>query len=302
MPTLFDRAIAGVLPAVPRPVVRKVSSRYIAGESFDDVVRIARELRGAGLRCTMDILGENTHSPEQARQAAADYLALVDRQAEVDVDRNVSIKLSQLGLALDRQLCLDGMRGIVARSAALGGKVRIDMEDSSLTDDTLWVYRSLREEFANVGVVLQAYLHRTLADVAALASLSPAPDYRLCKGIYVEPPEVAIQDHAGINRNFLAALGAMFDGGSYVGIATHDEALVEGAKAMIAERGLGPDRYEFQMLLGVQERLRDRIVAEGHPLRVYLPYGREWYAYCMRRLKENPSVAGHVFRAMFGQG
>lgn len=298
MPSLLDRTIAGVLPAVPRPVVRRVSSRYIAGEDFAAVVAAARELGARGLRSTMDILGENTDSADKARQAAAAYLELVDRQVEAGVDRNVSIKLSQLGLTIDRELCLASMRTIVGRSASHGGKVRIDMEDSSLTDTTLRVYKALRAEFSNVGVVLQAYLHRSLDDVKALAPLTP--DYRLCKGIYIEPAAVAIQGRAEINANFLRVLAAMFEGGSYVGIATHDVALVEGARRLIAERGLGPDRYEFQMLLGVQEKLRDRLVAEGHPLRVYLPYGREWYAYCMRRLKENPSVAGHVFRAMVG--
>jgi proline dehydrogenase len=300
MPSLLDRSIAGVLPAVPRPIVRRVSSRYIAGEDFATVVELSRRLAASKLRSTMDILGENTRSVAQARQAAAAYLELVDQQAAAGVDRNISIKLSQLGLTVDRQLCLESMRAIVARSAAQGGKVRIDMEDSSLTDDTIWVFRELRADFSNVGLVLQAYLHRTLADIAALAPL--VPDYRLCKGIYIEPPSVAIQDHAGINANFLRALTAMVDGGSFVGIATHDEALTTAAERLIAERGLGPDRYEFQMLLGVQEKLRDRLVAAGHPLRVYLPYGREWYAYCMRRLKENPSVAGHVFRAMIGLG
>jgi proline dehydrogenase len=300
MPSLLDRTIAGMLPAVPRPIVRRVSSRYVAGADFAAVVAVAKALRARNLRSTMDILGEHTDSLAKARQSAADYLALVDRQVEAGVDRNVSIKLSQLGLIVDREICLASMREIVARSAAQGGKVRIDMEDSSLTDDTLWVYRSLRAEFANVGIVLQAYLHRTLSDIEAMRPLTP--DYRLCKGIYIEAPAVAIQDHDGINANFLRALAAMFAGGSYVGIATHDAALVEGAKRMIAERQLGPDRYEFQMLLGVQERLRDGLVAAGHPVRVYLPYGREWYAYCMRRLKENPSIAGHVVRAMLCRG
>ncbi len=299
MPSLLDRTIAGLLPAVPRPIVRRVSSRYVAGEDFAAVVAVAQALAARKLRSTMDILGEHVESAAQARQSAADYLALVERQVEAGVDRNVSIKLSQLGLTVDPELCLTSMRAIVARSAALGGKVRIDMEDSGLTDATLGVYRALRADFANVGVVLQAYLHRTLGDIEALAPLTP--DYRLCKGIYIEDPSVAIQDHDGINANFLRALAAMFDGGSFVGIATHDAALIEGAKRMIAERCLGPAHYEFQMLLGVQERLRDRLVAGGHPLRVYLPYGRQWYAYCMRRLKENPSVAGHVFRAMLGR-
>jgi len=296
MPSLLDRTIAGVLPAVPRPIVRRVSSRYIAGEDFAAVVAAARELSARGLRSTMDILGENTDSPDKARQAAAAYLELVDRQVEAGVDRNVSIKLSQLGLTIDRELCLESMRTIVGRSASHGGKVRIDMEDSSLTDTTLWVYKALRAEFSNVGVVLQAYLHRTLDDVKALAPLTP--DYRLCKGIYIEPSKLAIQDRDAINDNFMQVLEAMWDSGSYVGVATHDESLVDRAQAMIRQKGLGKDRYEFQMLLGVQARLRNRLVREGHPLRIYIPFGRDWYAYSLRRLKENPAVAGHVLRSI----
>ena len=304
MPTLFDRAIAGVLPAVPRPVVRKVSSRYIAGESFDDVVRIARELRGAGLRCTMDILGENTHSPEQARQAAADYLALVDRQAEVDVDRNVSIKLSQLGLALDRQLCLDGMRGIVARSAALGGKVRIDMEDSPVTDRTIAIYERLRDDFANTGLVLQAYLYRTEGDVRRLMEAGRG-HFRLCKGAYDEPPEVAWQEKADVDSNLVKLMTLMLDSrgaypGVYPALASHDHMIINWTKAYAYTHNISPDRFEFQMLYGIRRDLQQQLADQGYRMRVYIPYGTRWYPYYMRRLAERPANVVFFARAMFG--
>jgi proline dehydrogenase len=244
----------------------------------------------------MDILGEFTLDRDLAAAATREYLDLLRAQAEAGVDRNVSIKLSQLGLNIDRAYCLANMEEVAALAATTGAKVRIDMEDSACTDDTLWVFRRLRERHDHVGVVLQAYLHRTMDDVKALADL--VPDYRLCKGIYVEPPDVAIQRPPAIIENFLRVLEAMWKGGSYVGVATHNEAVVAGAKAIIARLGLGHDRYEFQMLLGVREGLRDRLAAEGHPVRIYLPFGSEWYAYSVRRLKENPSVAGHVARAM----
>lgn len=300
MPSLFDRMVAGMMPAVPRSIAWRVSRRYIAGVEVDDAMSLARELAGQGLSTTVDILGEYKESPAVMDAVKADYLELIDRQAAAGVDRNVSIKLSQIGLQTDRDACLARMREICARSAASGGKLRIDMEDSRCTSDTLWVYRRLRGEFERVGVVLQAYMRRSARDVAELAEL--VPDYRLCKGIYVEAPEVAIQDPAEINRNYLALLATMLDGGSFVGIATHDRALVDGALRLLAERGLGTDRYEFQMLLGVREGLRGELAAAGHPLRVYVPFGRDWYAYSMRRLKENPSIAGHVFRNMLRLG
>jgi proline dehydrogenase len=298
MPSLFDRLLAASLPAVPKPIVRRISGRYIAGEGIDDALAVARKLMDRGLSSTMDILGEHCDSAELADAAAGEYLELLDRQAAAGVDCNVSIKLSQLGLIENRETCLLRLRKVASRTTELDGKLRIDMEDSGLTDDTLWVFRKLREDFERVGVVIQAYLHRSLDDVSAMAALRP--DYRLCKGIYVESPDLAIQEAAEINRNYLELLGAMWDGGSFVGIATHDAALIAAVQEMIAERGLGPDRYEFQMLLGVQEKLRDGLIAAGHPLRVYLPFGREWYAYSMRRLKENPSIAGHVFRQFLG--
>ncbi len=296
MPSILDKTIAALLPAVPKPLVRKFSSPYIAGEDFEDAARVSAELRGEGIRSTMDILGEHVSTLEKAGEYGEAYLKLLSDQDRLGLDRNVSIKLSMLGLGLDRDFCLEGMQRIMAKAAELGTKIRIDMEDSSCTDDTLWIYRKLRGSYENIGVVLQAYLHRTLDDVKALADLNP--DYRLCKGIYIESPELAIQDPEGINENFMSVLEAMWEAGSYVGVATHDEGLIDRVSSLIRSQGLGPECYEFQMLLGVQSRLRDRLVREGHPLRIYIPFGRDWYAYSLRRLKENPAVAGHVFRSM----
>jgi len=297
MPSLLDKIIAALLPALPKSVVRKFSSSYIAGETFEDAARVSAELKGEGIGSTMDILGEHVGTREKALEYAQAYADLISRQDRLGLDLNVSIKLSMLGLGIDRGFCLENMRRILERAEELGGKIRIDMEDSSCTDDTLWVYRQLRADHENIGVVLQAYLLRSLDDVKALSPLRP--DYRLCKGIYIESPEIAIQDPAGIRENYLRVLEAMWDSGSFVGVATHDEKLIDRVRELIGSKGLGPDRYEFQMLLGVQGRLRDRLLGEGRPLRLYIPFGRDWYAYSIRRLKENPAVAGHVFRAIF---
>ena len=297
MPSLFDRMIADLIPAVPRPIVRRISRRYIAGETSADVLRIAKEFKARGLRTTMDILGEDCRRRDQARESTRQYLELIRLQAAEGVDRNVSLKLTQLGLKLDPGFCLENMASIMGLAAETGGKVRIDMEDSRCTDGAIRVFRELRPRFENVGLVLQACLYRTEEDVRRLAPLTP--DYRLCKGSYVEAPAVAIQSPAGINENYLKVLARMWEQGSYVGVATHDEALIRRVLALIERQRIGKDRYEFQMLLGVTESLRDRLLAQGHPLRVYLPFGREWYAYCVRRLKENPAIAGHVMRALF---
>ncbi|MGH3135182.1 MAG: proline dehydrogenase family protein, partial [Gaiellaceae bacterium] len=215
-------------------------------------------------------------------------------------DSNVSVKLTALGLKLGYGLCRRNLERVVSHAREIGNFVRIDMEESSTTDDTLRLYRELREAgLDNVGVVLQAYLRRTLDDVRALADLRP--NVRLCKGIYVEPPELAFQEFEEVRENFVAALGDLLAGGSYVGIATHDEWLIEEGKRLVSEQGLEPDGYEFQMLLGVRERLGDALVADGHRLRIYVPYGEQWYAYSLRRLQENPKIAGYIAADTLGR-
>jgi len=295
--TLLDRVIARTLPAVPKSIVRRVANRYIAGETTDDALRVVAGLNARGFRATLDILGEHISTMDQAHRATEDYLSVLEEIARSKVDSTISIKLTQLGLKLDRQACLQMATRLVRRASELNNFVRIDMEDSSCTTDTLATYRQLRRDFSNVGVVVQAYLHRTMDDVCALEDLWP--NYRLCKGVYVEPQEISYHDMRVINRNYVALLERLLASGSYVGIATHDELMVWEALRIIRELKLPTTAYEFQMLLGVEEQLRDIIRAAGHNVRVYIPFGRDWYAYSVRRLRENPRLAGYVFKAMF---
>jgi len=298
--SLLDRAIVRLLPAVPKPVVQLFSSRYIAGPTLADAVEVVRRLNAGGKLATIDVLGEEIAREEEARaiaQAYRDVFAAIDRHG---LDCNVSVKLTALGLGLSYELCRENLESVVREAASHGNFVRIDMEDSSTTDDTLRLYRELREAgHDNVGVVLQAYLRRTLGDVRALADLRP--NVRLCKGIYVEPPSLAYTDAEAVRASFVRALDALLDAGAYVGIATHDEWLIGEALRLVSRYGLGRDGYELQMLLGVREERADELVAEGHRLRVYVPFGEHWYGYSLRRLQENPAMAGTIARATAGR-
>jgi proline dehydrogenase len=291
--SLLDSALVRLLPAVPKPVVQLFSSRYIAGATLADAVECVRELNAGGKMATVDVLGEEITREEETRaiaQAYRDVFAAIDEAA---LDSNVSVKLTALGLELSYELCRENLLDVVRTAAGFRNFVRIDMEDSSTTDDTLDLYRRLRSEgHEKLGVVLQAALKRTLSDVAALADLRPS--VRVCKGIYIEPPEIAYREDETIRLNFLDAVGALFDAGSYVGIATHDDWLIGEALALIERRGLARADYEFQMLLGVRPELGDELVREGHRLRIYVPFGRRWYEYSIRRLQENPKLAGYV--------
>jgi proline dehydrogenase len=290
---LLDRAIVRVLPAVPRPVVRRLSSRYIAGTDLADAVRVVRGLNERGKKATLDVLGEEVETREEALAIRVEYERAMEAVEREGLDANVSIKLTALGLTVDRDLCGESVRALVEAAAARGRFVRIDMEDSSTTTATLDLYRELRAEgFDNVGIVLQAMLKRTMDDVRELVSLRP--NVRVCKGIYLEPPEVAYQAYETVRFNFVETVAALLDGGAKVAIASHDEWVVAESLRLIEECGLGPERYEFQVLLGVRERLADELVCEGHTLRVYVPYGRKWYEYSLRRLQENPRIAGYV--------
>jgi proline dehydrogenase len=295
-----NKLLVATIPLVPRPIVRKFAGRYIAGEEIGDAVRVVRQLNGEGALATLDVLGEHITRREEATAACQAILDVLDAVGREHLLSNVSIKLTQLGLSLDRGFCLENVRKIAARTSAMKNFLRIDMEDSGTTDDTLWVYREVRKSFPGVGIVLQAYLRRTGDDALGLMR-EGLGNFRLCKGIYIEPAEIAFREKEEINRNFLRVLESMFEGKAYVGIATHDSALVEGAYGIIRKMGLGKDRYEFQMLLGVRPELRRRILADGHPLRVYVPFGKHWYHYSIRRFKENPQVAGHVLNALFSR-
>jgi proline dehydrogenase len=290
---IFDRAIVRLLPAVPRPVVRRFSERYIAGAELKDARETVRRLNGEGKVATIDVLGEEITTEEEAAAIVRAYLDVFADIERCGLDSGVSVKLTALGLKLDYDLCRDNLRTVVADAAARRNFVRIDMEDSSTTDETLRLYRELREEGRdNIGVVLQATLRRTASDIAALADLKPS--VRLCKGIYLEPPDIAYREYEAVRASYVRALEALLDAGSYVGIATHDEWLLDQARRIVAERGVKEDAYEFQMLLGVRPERGDALVREGHRLRIYVPFGRHWYEYSLRRLQENPSIAGYV--------
>ena len=290
---LLDRALVRLLPAVPKPVVRRVSSRYIAGEELSDAVRVVRQLNAEGKLATIDVLGEEITKADEARAIGDAYRDSLDAFEREQLDSNVSVKLTALGLKLGYELCRENLEAVVAHAAERGNFVRIDMEDSSTTEDTLRLYRELRAAgHENVGIVLQARLKRTLADVAALAGLRP--NVRLCKGIYLEPAEIAFREFDAIRVSFVQVLHALWDAGCYVGVATHDEWLLEEAKRGVDARSLGRDEHEFQMLLGVRPALGDELVREGRRLRIYTPFGRQWYAYSLRRLQENPKIAGYI--------
>jgi len=290
---ILDRAIVRFLPAVPKPVVRIISNRYIAGSELGDATRAVQKLNAEGKLATIDVLGEEIANEEETRVIARAYEDVLAEIARAGLDSNISVKLTGLGLELDYDLCHANLERVVREARDRDNFVRIDMEDSTTTDATLRLYRTLREDgYDNVGVVLQASLRRTVDDVEALADLRPS--VRVCKGIYIESPEIQFRDYEAVRANFVLAVEALLDAGCYVAVATHDDWVIDEAKRLVAERNLTRDEYEFQMLLGVRPELGDALVADGHKLRIYVPFGAYWYEYSLRRLQENPSIAGYI--------
>ena len=284
---LLDRALVHLLPAVPRPIVRRIADRYIAGEEIEDAVATTAQLNEDGMTATIDVLGEEIHNDEEAQEIVDAYHDTLDAIGEHGLDANVSVKPTAVGLKLGYDVGSANVEALVRHAAETGNFVRIDMEDATTTDDTLRMYRELREAgLDNVGVVLQARLRRTLDDIAALADLQP--NVRICKGIYLEPEEIAFTEFEEIRESYVRSLEALVETASYVGIATHDEFLISEGKRIAKER------YEFQMLLGVRASLGRELVQEGERLRIYVPFGRQWYEYSLRRLQENPRIAGYV--------
>ncbi len=298
--SLLNRLLVGTLPLVPQPLVRRVASRYVAGETLDDAVGVVRALNAQGAMATVDVLGEEVRERGKALAAVEEYLRVFAAIERERLDSNVSIKLTLLGLKINESFCRDNAATIAEAARASGNFVRIDMEDSTCTEATLRIYHELHNRYGNVGAVLQAYMRRTLADIDALPSHGAS--VRLCKGIYVEPREIAWKGYETVRHNFVRALEKLVARGVYAAIATHDEYLVCAAAAILDREALPRDRYEFQMLLGVDEQLRKILLAAGHRLRVYVPYGRDWYPYSIRRLRENPEVAGHVLKATLRRG
>jgi proline dehydrogenase len=296
---LLSRLVVATLPLVPKALVGRVAQRYVAGETREEALATVAELNAAGALATVDVLGEEVSERHKAEAAVEEYVALFDAIEASGVDANVSIKLTLLGLKIDETFCLENVARIAEAAKAHGNFVRLDMEDRTCTDATLRIYHELQKRFGNLGVVLQAYMRRTLRDIAELPA--EGANVRLCKGIYIEPRATAWKGYETVRHSFVAALDKLIRRNVYVGIATHDEFLACAASALVDRHGLPRDRYEFQMLLGVDEQLRRILLDAGHRLRVYVPYGKDWYAYSTRRLRENPEVAGHVIRATLGR-
>jgi len=296
---LFDKMVVWSLPLIPKPIVGYFSKNYIAGARLKDAVVKIKELNAKGMMATLDLLGEESASKTQAEEATAEYLHMLKIIDENKLNSNVSVKPTQLGLVIDKEFCYQNIRKIVNEARKFNNFVRIDMEDHTATSDSIEIYLRLKKEFDGyVGLVIQAYLRRTSADVNAL--IKEKANLRLCKGIYVEERTIAYKDMAVINENYKFNLKKLLTNHCYTGIATHDEKLVWYALRLIEELGLKKEEYEFQMLLGVDEMLRQIIVDSGHRLRVYVPFGKDWYAYSVRRLKENPRMAGYVFKRVLG--
>jgi proline dehydrogenase len=285
------------------PLSRRVSRRFVAGESLDEAIAVVKKLNAQGLRVTFDHLGESVTSEREAREAKDDYLRALDAIATNQVQSQVSVKLTQMGLDLSADVCLDNLRQILGKAKQSGTFVTIDMEDSKHTQTTLNIFKTLREEFDNVGIVIQSYLYRSEADIIALRALGA--NVRLCKGAYKEPAEVAFPEKTDVDANyrkltqvFLQANGKA--NSAYLDLATHDEKIIAWAKEFTTTNHIARDRFEFQMLYGIRADLQRQLAREGYTMRVYVPYGTHWYPYFMRRLAERPAnvifLVSNLFR------
>lgn len=293
----INQLILSVIQLLPKPLVKRFALRYIAGEELDDAIRVVKMINSKKMMATMDVLGENVSNREESLTAVRECEAVLHSINENDLDANLSIKLTQFGLKIDDELCYSNVKRLLQIASGYNNFVRIDMEDSSTTSATLKLYERLRSDgFEKMGVVIQANMRRSLEDVRRLIPLKS--NIRLCKGAYLEPEPIALQERGEIRLNFLKLLKVLLEGKCYVGIATHDDFLTKGAYQYIQEMNLQKSDYEFQMLYGVRSKLRDKIVADGHRLRIYVPFGQSWYAYSIRRFKENPQIVRYIFRAL----
>ena len=282
---------------MPRSFVRFFSRKYIAGETIESAVKLVKEFNSKDIYATMDVLGESVKNEEEAVNAFNNAMKVFDAIVDNNLKANLSVKPTQLGLEINEELAYEHILKLVKRANEIDNFVRIDMEDSPYTDTTIDIYKKVFENYNNVGIVLQAYLKRTYNDTVLLNKLGT--DYRLCKGIYIEPASIAYKSKETVRDNYVKVLETMLKNGNYVGIATHDEYLINEAYRLIKELKIQKDKFEFQMLLGVREDLRDKINNDGFKIRIYVPFGKDWYPYSIRRLKENPKIAWHILKNIF---
>ncbi|WDP85590.1 MAG: proline dehydrogenase family protein [Desulfobacter sp.] len=303
---MLNKIISQVLPYFPQKFIWQFSKNYIAGETTQEAICASKTLNREKTMVTLDILGEFIENMDQARDNRDEYLDLIQTVEQTEVIGNYSVKPTMFGLLLDREKCYEYIRELVAKAASFNNFIRIDMENSPCVDDSIEIFRRLKNEFPqNVGLVLQAYLKRTLGDIEAMLDLrsDTAPlNFRLCKGIYVEPAAIAYKDYHEINAHYLEDLEFMFKNKVYPAIATHDRPLIQGALELIDKYNVPKENYEFQMLYGVTPKQRKKLADAGHPVRVYVPFGAHWFGYSTRRLKENPAMVNHIIKAMLGRG
>jgi proline dehydrogenase len=303
---MFNKLIAATLPYMPKKLVWIFSKRYIAGETIDQAVAASKKLNDQGIKVTVDLLGEFIKDLSEATENKEAYLEIIETFEKNKIDGNYSVKPTFFGLLIDEEVCYENIRTVVAKAAEYNNFIRIDMEDSPCVDKEINMFRRLKAEFPNnVGLVVQAYLKRTLTDLNDMMDMQNGVsklNYRLCKGIYVEPEEIAYKKYEEINEHFLEDLEFMFKNDIYPGIATHDKPLVDGAYKLIEKYNVPKEKYEFQMLYGVTPELRKSIVEKGHTMRVYVPFGKDWFGYSTRRLKENPKMAMLIIKALFSRG
>ncbi|HSO77471.1 MAG TPA: proline dehydrogenase family protein [Bacteroidales bacterium] len=303
---MFNKLIASILPYFPKKFIWIFSRAYISGETMADAMKASQDLNSQGVTVTLDVLGEFIKTLDEAEENKKEYLELIEETQKQGIKGNYSLKPTSFGLLIDKEACYIQMREIVAKAASYNNFCRIDMEDSPCTDMEIDLYRRLHKEFPkNVGLVIQAYMRRTHSDLEKMLDMNTPEiptSYRLCKGIYVESPAIAFKKYEEINQHFLEDLEFMFKNKIHVGIATHDKPLVDGAYDLIKKYNVPKHMYEFQMLYGVTPALRKSIVDKGHSMRVYVPFGKKWFGYSTRRLKENPKMASHIIKALFYKG
>ncbi len=303
---MFNKFIAAVLPYFPKKFIWIFSRPYISGETVEDALSVSKDLNNKNIKVTIDVLGEFIKNLDEAEANKNEYLNLIDTVQRSGIDGNISLKPTSFGLLLDKDICYRHIRELVAKTSSYDNFIRVDMEDSPCTDLEIELFRKLKAEFPDsVGLVLQSYLKRTYSDIESLLDLHGKENplnFRLCKGIYVEPEPIAYKKYEEINHHFLEDLELMFKNDIYVGIATHDKPLVEGSYRLIEKYKVPKNMYEFQMLYGVTPGLRESIVNNGHTMRVYVPFGKQWFGYSTRRLKENPKMASHIIKAIFYKG
>ena len=295
---LLNKLITTAFPFIPKAIVGQVAKRYIAGTGLADGVRVVKDLNTQTMMATMDLLGEDVKNAAEIDEVKKGILSILQSIQQNILISNVSLKPTQLGLKIDKELAYRNIKTILEEAQRSSNFVRIDMEDATTTDNTLAMYRRFQAEgIMNTGVVIQACLRRSETDVRAL--VKSGANIRLCKGIYNEVTALAYKSRQEIRDNYLRLLRIILESRCYVGIATHDDYLIDGAYEFISKLGLKKEQYEFQMLLGVREKRRDQIVSDGHRLRIYVPFGEQWYAYSSRRLKENPQMAWYITKAIF---